>query len=137
MVCLKSLQLTVVLPAAPAEIYAAWMDSKAHSDFTGDAARVDPRVGGRFTAWDGYITGETLELEPGRRIVQAWRTSEFPVNSPDSILEVLLEKSGEGTLLTLNQTNIPDGQGEECRQGWIDNYFEPMSAYFEEKKSAG
>jgi hypothetical protein len=28
-----------------------------------------PRVGGKFTAWDGYIEGITLEMEPDKRIV--------------------------------------------------------------------
>ncbi len=132
----ESLQLTVVLPATPHEIYAAWLDSQAHTDFTGSTARVDPRVGGHFSAWDGYILGETLELEPNRRILQAWRTTEFPANSPDSILEVVIEAAEGGTLVVLNQTNIPDGQADDYRQGWVDNYFTPMEAYFREKKSS-
>jgi uncharacterized protein YndB with AHSA1/START domain len=66
-------------PAKPADVFAAWLDSVAHGAMTGRGrAKIDPRVGGAHTAWNGYIQGETLELEPGRRIVQSWRTSEFP-----------------------------------------------------------
>ena len=58
-------------------------------------------MGGLFTAWDGYITGSNRELLEGRRIVQAWRTTEFPKESPDSLLTVYFDPEGEGTHLTL------------------------------------
>jgi activator of HSP90 ATPase len=92
-------------------------------------AEIDPRPGGAFQAWDGYITGTTLELEPGRRIVQSWRTSDFAPDDPDSRIEVLLEPAAEGTLFTLHHTNIPDGQSG-YEEGWRDNYFDPMRAFF-------
>ena len=50
---------------------------------TGSPAIVDPEIGGAFEAWDGYISGRTLSLEPGRRIVQSWRTSEFAEDEGD------------------------------------------------------
>jgi activator of HSP90 ATPase len=86
--------------------------------------------GGSFKAWDGYIWGKTLEVEPYRRIVQAWRTSEFPEESPDSRVEILLEESGGETKITLIHTDIPEGQGDSYKQGWEDFYFTPMRAYF-------
>ena len=38
-----------------------------------------------------------IPAEPNRRIVQAWRTTEFPSSGPDSRLEVLLEETEGGT----------------------------------------
>jgi len=96
---------------------------------------IDPKNGGNFTAWDGYIQGKNLELVPGRKIVQSWRTSEFPSRSPDSRIEILLEGTKSGTKITIAHTNIPDGQGEGYRQGWLDYYFKPMKEYFGKKKS--
>jgi activator of HSP90 ATPase len=87
-------------------------------------------VGGEFSAWDGYIQGKILLLEPFQRIVQSWRTSDFPSETPDSQLEITFEDDGEQTDLTLNQSNIPDGQSAEYKQGWVDYYFKPMQAYF-------
>ena len=87
-------------------------------------------VGGKFKAWDGYIFGSTLELEPDQRIVQAWRTSEFPDNAPDSRLEILLEKVTEGTKVTLIHNDMPEDQIDSYRQGWEDFYFKPMKEYF-------
>jgi uncharacterized protein YndB with AHSA1/START domain len=118
-----------VLPATPDAVYDAWMSDDGHSGMTGAVAEIDPRVGAEFTAWDGYITGRTLALDPGRRIVQAWRTSEFEGGDPDSQIEVLLAAVPYGTEITLCHTAIPDGQSG-YEQGWHDNYFDPMRAYF-------
>ena len=123
-------KLWVVFPATPSEIYKAWLSSKGHSAMTGSAAKVTGRVEGKFSAWDGYIFGRTLDLEPDRRIVQAWRTSEFPNEAPDSRLEVLLEGTKAGTKVTLTHSEIPKGQVDSYKQGWEDFYFKPMKEYF-------
>jgi activator of HSP90 ATPase len=91
---------------------------------------VESGSNGAFTAWDGYIRGKTLEIEPHSRIVQAWRTSEFPDDSPDSRVEILLEEDSNGAKITLVHTDIPNEQGDGYKQGWEDFYFTPMRAYF-------
>ncbi len=66
----EKIQCSIFLPASTEDIYSALLDSKKHGEFTGDKAKIDPKVGGKFSAWDGYILGKTLELEPFKRIVQ-------------------------------------------------------------------
>jgi activator of HSP90 ATPase len=122
--------LSAVLPAGPKAVYRAWLSSEGHSAMTGSPARVEAGLGGTFTAWDGYIWGKTLELEAERRIVQAWRTSEFPAESPDSRVEILLEPVNGDTKITVIHTQIPEGQAEGYKQGWEEFYFTPMRAYF-------
>ncbi|HLF75226.1 MAG TPA: SRPBCC family protein [Anaerolineales bacterium] len=129
--------LSAVLPARPSEIYRAWLSSKGHAAMTGSPAKVDGRVGGRFSAWDGYISGSTLELEPDRRIVQAWRTSEFPDEAPDSRVEIVLEETAGGTKVTLSHRDMPEDQVDSYRQGWEDFYFQPMRAYFGKSSDSG
>jgi activator of HSP90 ATPase len=94
---------------------------------------VRPRINGKFTAWDGYIQGTTIEMEPNRRIVQRWRTTDFPSNSPDSVVEVVLEEVENGTKVVLIHTEIPEGQGEDYKKGWKEFYFNPMKDYFKLK----
>jgi len=132
---MDKIKLTVTLPVSPKKIYDAWLNSKAHSAFTGGKASASSKVKGKFTAWDGYITGKNLELKAGKKIVQTWRTTEFPETAPDSLLEVsLAPKAGGKTTLTLVHTNIPKGQGKQYKSGWKEHYFEPMKAYFSAKK---
>jgi activator of HSP90 ATPase len=124
-----SFEVSATLPASPETLYSAWLDSAKHSAMTGAAAEVSDKVGAAFTAWDGYISGENTELEPGKRIVQAWRTVEFSDDDPDSQLEIIFEKHADGTQVIIRHTNLPP-HGTQYEQGWIDNYFEPMKSYF-------
>ncbi len=126
----ESLNLSTTLPVSPEKLYHAWLDSDLHAAFTGSPAEIVSRPGGKFSAWDGYIFGTTLELHPYHQIVQSWRTTDFPPTSPDSHLVVTFEAVGEGTRLTLIHTDIPDGQADDYRQGWEDFYFTPMAEYY-------
>jgi activator of HSP90 ATPase len=122
--------LTVMINAKAEKIYEAYLSSEGHTAITGSPARVDGSVDGDFSAWDGYIQGMFLELEKNKKIVQAWRTSEFPSEAEDSIVEILLEESHGKTKLTLKHSNIPEGQAEDYKTGWEDFYFKPMREYF-------
>ena len=126
-----ALEFTVstLLPATPEEVYHAWLSSEGHAQMTGSPARISARVGGEFTAWDGYIHGKNLELRKDQRIVQLWRTSEFSTQEADSRIEITLEKVGNQTRLTLHHTGLPP-HGGQYEQGWVDSYFEPMKEYF-------
>ena len=118
------------IPARAAEIYQAWLSSAGHAAMTGNPAAVDGTVGGTFSAWDGYISGSTLDLTPNERILQAWRTTEFPAEAPDSHIDVLLEEVTGGTKVIITHTNMPEDQVNSYRQGWEDYYFKPMKEYF-------
>ena len=124
-----SYTLSAVIPASPAEIYQAWLDSILHSEMTGGEADMTEEVGADVSAWDGYIMGRILELVPGERIVQSWRTTEFEDAFEDSIVTILLQEAEDGTLLTLEHSNVPDEHKGYEQGGWQSNYFEPMIAY--------
>ena len=122
--------LSEVFNAKPSEIYRAWLNSDGHSAMTGSPAKVNGKIGGEFSAWDGYITGTTQKLTPDQHIVQAWRTSEFADEVPDSHLEILLEKVDGGTRVTITHSDMPEDQVDGYKQGWEDFYFKPMREYF-------
>lgn len=123
-------EIATTLKARVEDVYLAWLDPAQHGAIIDGAAQIEPGVGGTFEIWDGYITGHTLELDPPSRILQAWRTTEFPPGSPDSRLEIRLAPAGTGTRLTLVHSEIPDGQGARYEEGWREHYFTPMQGYF-------
>ncbi len=131
----ESILVTALLPVKADDLYNAWLSSKEHAAFTGGSASVKPVEGSSYTAWDGYITGEVLGLEPYSRILQSWRTDEFPADADDSLIEILLRDSTQGCQFTLRHTNIPAGDGEKYFKGWQDHYITPMQAYFASKKA--
>ena len=111
-------------------LFHAWLDSTEHSSFTGSEAVIDPTIEGRFTAWEGYISGKTLEMDTPNRILQSWRTTEFDDSDADSKLDIHFESISNGTRLTLIHTDIPEGQSDMYREGWEEYYFKPMLEYF-------
>jgi len=104
-----------------------------HTKMTGSPANASANAGDSFDAWDGYITGKNLELEPGKRIVQSWRTKDFENIHGDSQIEVTFETVEGGSKVTLHHTDVPDGHGK-YEQGWVTHYLEPMTKYFAEQK---
>jgi len=123
----------VLLPARPEEVYEALLGPQEHSEFTGSKATGKVRVGAKFTAWDGYISGKHLELEKGKRIVQEWVTTEWPEGFPPSTLEFTLNEINGKTELTMVHSNVPTDQKQELEKGWIDFYWKPLKNYFEKR----
>lgn len=126
----KTMKQEVIVPATLVEVYEAFMDAKKHSVFAGSRATCDPRVGGEFTAWDGYISGKNLELEKGKRIVQEWVTTDWPKNHPPLRLELNFKAVKEGTEISMIHSEVPAEQVDDTKRGWIDFYWEPLKEYF-------
>ena len=126
-----SLEQREVIPASPEDVYQALVDPLKHAAFTGAEATGEPVEGETFTAWDGYIEGRHLTLEPGRRIVQEWKTAEWPADQPPSLLEFHLEACEGGTRMTLTHSGVPASQAQSYEKGWLEYYWEPLRRYFE------
>jgi len=123
-------EVSDVVPARVDVVYDAWISSEGHTAMTGATAQVDPKESGAFTAWDGYISGTTLVLEPARRIVQTWRTTDFADTDSDSQIEVLFEPAENATKITIRHSGVPDDHLGYEQGGWQEYYFDPMKEYF-------
>jgi activator of HSP90 ATPase len=131
----ETIKQNVSVPATPEEVYEAFIDPKKHSKFTGSKATCDPKVGGEFTAWDGYIFGKNLKLEQGKKIVQEWLTTDWPPQHPPSTLELTFRKAKNGTELSMIHSGVPAEQAADIAQGWIDFYWEPLKKHFKKQPS--
>ncbi|MEM9070952.1 MAG: SRPBCC domain-containing protein, partial [Myxococcota bacterium] len=132
----EELKVSAHITASPNAIYAAWMDERRHSAFTGRRATVDPWVGGRVTGDDGKIDATHIHLDTGRRIVMTWRTSEFPVKAHDSRVEIRLEPVAGGTTVSVHQTDIPDGLSTSIKKIWRSLYLDSMKRFFSSREAA-
>lgn len=121
---------TVHIPGKPVEVYDMFLNPRKHAQFTGSKAVIQRRVGGKFTTWDGYISGTILEMVPRKKIVQEWQTSEWPEGMEPSIIELRFTHDGEGTEVSLTQTGVPATQAKEYDKGWHEYYWEPLRKYF-------
>ena len=121
----KTIKQSVTIKASLHDVYEALMDSKKHAEFTGGKAVISRKVGGKFSAFDGYAKGVNLELVPDKKIVQSWRGSDWPEGHYSKATFSLQQVEG-GTQLTFTQTEVPEDQYESISQGWRDYYWKPM-----------
>lgn len=115
----------VFFDATPVEVYEALMDEEKHCEFTDSDCEISPYVGGKFSAYDGYIEGENIDLVEGSLIVQKWRASEWP-KKHFSEVRFEIEEDGTGSKLIFTQNNVPDDFGDEIAQGWHEHYWDKM-----------
>lgn len=126
----KSIKQTVTFNASPEEVYDLIMNPKKHAAFTGSEVKMSNKIKGKFNAFDGYIHGYNIELEEGKKIVQAWHFAED--GWPDdhySLCTFTFKKEGNKTKLTFQQTDIPEHKVNSLKSGWKDYYWNPMKDY--------
>ena len=128
----KSIKQKISFKVSASTVYDALMDSKKHSAFTGAGAKISRKVGGAFSAFDGYATGKNLKLIEDKKIVQSWHASDW---EKDQMSEVtfLLSESKSGCTLTFTHKNVPAKHYSSIKQGWIDFYWKPMKKMFENR----
>ena len=124
------IQKVIIPKVSPKQIYEAYIDPKKHSTFTGSKATGKPVVGGKFTAWDGYIFGKYIELDGEKRVVQDWTTTDWQEGYPVSKLELTFSKVPQGTEIIMMHSNVPKSQADEIKQGWKEFYWDPLRRYF-------
>jgi len=123
-----SIHQEIDVKGSPQRIYEALLDSKQFSAFTGAPAEIHREAGGAFSCFGGVITGRNVELIPGRRIVQAWRSNGWTEGSY-SIVKFELTQQGSGTRLVMDHRGFPDGKREHLEAGWKEHYWEPLAKY--------
>jgi activator of HSP90 ATPase len=125
----RIIRQSATLHASPHAVYEALMDSRQHAKITGSPARISRKVGGAISAYGGYISGTNLELEPDRKIVQAWTASEWPAGHLSRVTFRLTPVKA-GTRIDFTHSGVPDRFFDDIKQGWIDNYWQPLRARF-------
>jgi uncharacterized protein YndB with AHSA1/START domain len=125
-----SVRVSFVLPVSADRLYHAWLDPKEHGAFTGSSATSTPKVGGKWSTFDGYAHGKYLELVAPDKIVMSWHADDFPEGSPDSRVEVLFQPASGGTRVTILQSDLPLGSEERFRNGWRRYYEATMREHF-------
>jgi activator of HSP90 ATPase len=125
-----TIRQTVIFSTSPQEVYENIMDSRKHESLSGEKAIISREVGGAFKAWGDHISGFNLALEPGKKIVQAWRAKDW---WPDhySVVTFELRAVDGGTELRFTQIGVPPHRFDGHSRGWIENYWRPMQELFD------
>ena len=134
-----------VLPASPAEVYAAWTTPETlrlfmcPGDKTTTLVEADVRVGGRFrivmrSDRDMEHRGEYRVLEPGQRLVFTWAS---PVTGWEpTLVTIELSPHEDGTRLVLVHEGLAtDDVRSRHRWGWT-GILEKLAQHTRRKENA-
>lgn len=129
----NKIQQIIYFSSTPHQVFEALMDEKKHASFTGSSAKIDRKIGGQFSVWDGYANGITKAIEIDKKFVQSWRADDWPEKIESEItIELFSEKNK--TKLVFNQTNVPENFVEDIKKGWQDYYWEPLEKFLKKNE---
>lgn len=113
-----------------ADLYEIYTDGGRHAAAVGAPATIRPEVGSEFAVFgpDG-VKGRILYLDPGRIVVQSWRSNQFTRSDPDSILTLVFSHTEFGGRIDLHHVNVPAGLIANTSRGWREMYWVPWRAY--------
>ena len=129
----RDIKQRVTIHASPMAVYEALMDQERHSHFTGEPAEITAERGAAFTCYDRYIEGYNLDLEPGRLIVQAWRSEDWPKGHWSVVTCQLSKVPGGKTRLSFTHAGVPAGDYAKKNKGWQTHYWQPLKRYLERR----
>lgn len=132
------------IPASPAEVYDAWLDTQNPATPWHDSARIEfkPKLGGLYhfmhikkaPGKEMPHYGRFVELDRPRRIQLAWMS--LFTRGLESVVTVTFEPKGPDTLLTLTHGNLPDDEYGHGHKHW-EVLLERMVERFPAKAKVG
>ena len=130
----KTIQQTVSFKGATAKnLYNLYMNSKLHSEVTGEPAEITKKPGEPFKAHGGQIKGKNLHVQANKLVVQTWRFKGWDRKQPDSILTLYFSDTEDGAQVQMVHALVPDDQQPLVKKGWNDYYWKNWKSYFKTK----
>jgi activator of HSP90 ATPase len=129
-----SIHQETFIAASPQRVFQLLTTGSLFSAATQMPAEITDREGDPFSIFGGRVEGRQLELEPSRRVVQAWRFGSAHPSPWDpgvySTVRFTLEPAGNGTRLTIEHTGIPAEWVDHISSGYPTFYQEPIARHF-------
>ncbi|KAL2161902.1 hypothetical protein VTH06DRAFT_7687 [Thermothelomyces fergusii] len=115
------------------ELYQTFTDPQRIAAFT----RAPPKVfegakkGGKFELFGGNVSGEYLELEQPKKIVQSWRLDQWPAGHY-STLQIEFDQNDvdKVTTMRVEWKGVPIGQEEVTKRNWGEYYVRSIKRTF-------
>ncbi|KAL5627347.1 hypothetical protein BROUX41_003500 [Berkeleyomyces rouxiae] len=115
------------------ELYKTFTDVARISAFTRGHPKVfeGAKQGGKFEIFDGNVSGQYLELEEPKRIVQTWRLKQWPADH-FSRLEISFDQNNVDhvTVMNVKWTGVPTGEEDVTKRNWRDYYVRSIKQTF-------
>ncbi|MGE5420781.1 MAG: SRPBCC domain-containing protein [Chloroflexota bacterium] len=124
---MKTFKKTFRINTEPSDIYAAITNPVTIELWSGYPAVMSTEPGSEFSLWEGDITGKNIEFIPDRKIVQEWY---FGEQEEKSIVTITISADKGESVVTVEQTNIPDDDYGDIAEGWREYYMGAILSFF-------
>ncbi len=126
-----SIEMTFHVNAAPDEVFELLTDQEKVALWGGGKALVEPKVGGKFEMFDGWVKGEVLDFVPGKSLSYTWRPDDFKKEWEDSVVSYVLSPATDGgTEVKLEHHKLPNlKETKNHESGWEDYVFGPINEF--------
>lgn len=113
----------VRIDASPEDIFPFFIDAAKMVRWQGRSVSLDPRSGGVYRVdvnGTNIARGEYVEVTPNSRVVFSWgwEGEDSAVPPGSSRVEITLTPDGDGTIVRLRHTGLPEDQRDAHLEGW-------------------
>ncbi|UNI18215.1 Co-chaperone [Purpureocillium takamizusanense] len=115
------------------EMYQTFVDPQRLAAFTRSPPKLfeGAKKGGKFELFGGNVSGEYLELDSPKKIVQSWRLSQWPAGH-HSKLQIEFDQNDVDhvTVMRVTWEGVPVGQEEVTKRNWLEYYVKSIKQTF-------
>lgn len=127
----SSFKLQIELPAPPTKVFDALTNARLISQWCGQQGKVDPKVGGKFEMFDGWVTGKVVEFKPWKALAYTWLPGDWPDGAEPSVVKYTFAATKKGTKLSLEHSHFPnETEKKNHKSGWTEYVFNPLKEFF-------
>ncbi|KAF7551783.1 hypothetical protein G7046_g7619 [Stylonectria norvegica] len=115
------------------ELYQTFVDPGRIAAFTRSPPKLfeGAHKGGKFELFGGNVSGEYLELESPKKIVQSWRLGQWPAGHYSKLqIEFDQNDVDHVTVMRVVWDGVPSGQEEVTKRNWLEYYIKSIKQTF-------
>ncbi len=132
-----TIRRSFTLPVGPKEAFALLADGRKIRSWSGQKGGVQPRIGGRFSMFDGWVAGVVLAYQPGKALAYTWLPQDWNAGTEPSIVSYSFRGSGRKTQVRLVHKLLPNAStARDHASGWTEHVIDPLKAYLTTQDTA-
>ena len=115
------------------EAYQTFVDPARIAAFTRSPPKLfeGAHKGGKFELFGGNVSGEYVELDPPKKIVQKWRLNQWPAGHYSTLkIEFDQNDVDHVTVMRVTWEGVPVGQEDVTKQNWREYYVNSIKRTF-------
>jgi activator of HSP90 ATPase len=127
---MPTIKQTYEMNATAEEVFEALVNPELIQNWSGDEAKMNGEVGGKFLLWGGQMFGTNLEVIKNKKLVQEWCYDQWETPSK---VTLTLKTKGKTTVVDLLHEDVPEKSVQSINDGWDSYYLGAIKTMFEKK----